>query len=403
MRLGKICLIVATLMIIGGGYFYPKMIALKSVAQLFDSRYIVENFSSAKTLWPSTGLTASPTPRPYPERLSNALPEDFNHAGKTYRTGQFLDDSWTTGLLVIQDDALIFENYYLGNSVSTQHISWSVAKSFISALIGIAVDEGQITSIEEPVDLYAPELIGSGYQSVRIKDVLQMSSGIGFDEDYADFNSDINRWGRDFALGNSQDAFAASLSRSVTPGTLNHYVSIDTHVLGMVLARATGRTITDYMQTKLYQPMGMEQDGYWIIDGHDVEMALGGLNLTLRDFAKLGSLYLNNGRSGGRQIVPTAWVDASLTPDAPHLMPGDNFGYGYQWWIPAGQQGEFMAQGVYNQYIYVNRATRTVIVKFSANPRYNDPDHAPASDRAHLALFRAIAANNNPTFKPVDR
>jgi len=171
MRLGKICLIVASLMIIGGGYFYPKMIALKSVAQLFDSRYIVENFRSAKTLWPSTGLTASPTPRPYPERLSNALPEDFNHAGKTYSTGQFLDDSWTTGLLVIQDDALIYENYYLGNSVSTQHISWSVAKSFISERNGIDVDEGQITSIEDPVDLYAHAVIERGAQVVLVNTV----------------------------------------------------------------------------------------------------------------------------------------------------------------------------------------------------------------------------------------
>jgi hypothetical protein len=264
MRLGKICLLVATLMIIGGGYFYPKMIALKSVAQLFDSRYIVENFRSAKTLWPSTGLTASPAPRPYPERLSNALPEHFNHAGKTYRTGQFLDDSWTTGLLVIQDDALIYENYYLGNSVSTQHISWSVAKSFISALIGIAVDEGQIASIEEPVDLYAPELIGSGYQGVRIKDVLQMSPGIGFDEDYADFNSDIYRWGRDFALGKSQDAFAASLSRSVTPGTLNHYVSIDTPRPGHG-ARPSDRA----HHHRIYGDQALPTDGHgagWLLD-----------------------------------------------------------------------------------------------------------------------------------------
>ena len=121
-----------------------------------------------------------------------------------------------------------------------RNISWSMAKSFISALIGIAVDKGQIDSIEQTVDVYAPMLKGSGYEGVRIKDVLQMSSGVAFNEDYGDFYSDINRWGRDFAIGNSQDDFAASLKRGVNPGTKNHYVSIDTHVLSMVLSRSTG-------------------------------------------------------------------------------------------------------------------------------------------------------------------
>jgi CubicO group peptidase (beta-lactamase class C family) len=267
-----------------------------------------------------------------------------------------------------------------------------MAKSFISALMGIAVSEGYIKSIEDPVEAYAPELIGSGYEGVSIKDVLQMSTGVGFNEDYGDLYSDINRWGRDFSLGNSQDAFAGTLEREVEPGTLNHYVSINTHVLGMIVTRATGRTITDYMQEKLYEPLGMEYPGYWVIDGKGMEMALGGLNLTLRDFAKLSSLYLHNGDWNGEQVVPSSWVKDSITPDAPHLLPSESFGYGYQWWITDGDSREFMAMGVYGQYMYINPETNTVIVKLSANPFYNDISYAPSSDFVHLEMFRAIAA-----------
>ena len=372
-------------------WFYPKMQALYLTIHLFDEDRIVENFRSATAIWPTMRLEKSNQPYRYTIDLSGSLPSNFSYDDQYYATQAFLKDSWTTGFLVIQDDVIVSEDYFLGNTQTTQNISWSMAKSFISALIGIAVDKGQITSIEQAVDLYAPQLVGSGYEGVRIKDALQMSSGIAFNEDYGDFYSDINRWGRDFALGNSQDAFATDLNRGVKPGTKNHYVSIDTHVLSMVLNRATGQRITEYMQENLYDAAGMEHEGYWIVDGANAEMALGGLNLTLRDFAKIGSMYLHDGALNGQQIVPKAWVADSITPDGPHVQPGPDFGYGYQWWIPPGNEGEFMAMGVYNQYVYVNRETNTVIAKLSANPYYNDTTYTPSSDWVHLALFRSIA------------
>ena len=358
---------------------------------LFNESLIVENFRSFKEIWPTRRLTPPKTYFTYPEDNLLDLPSSFNFKDKILQTEAFLTDSWTTGLLVVQDDRIQLEQYFLGNNANTQNISWSVAKSFISALIGIAVRDGHIDSIERPVEAYAPELIGSGYEGVSIKNVLQMSTGVGFNEDYGDFFSDINRWGRDFSLGKSQDAFASTLKNEIEPGTKNHYVSINTHVLGMILTRATGRSITEYMQEKLYNPLGMEHEGYWIIDGYGMEMVLGGLNLTLRDYAKLGSLYINNGNFNNQQIVPSSWVLASQTMDSPHLLPDGGFGYGYQWWMIEGDQGEYMAMGVYGQYIYINPANHTVIVKNSANPRYNDSNYMPSSDFAHLAMFRAIS------------
>jgi len=242
----------------------------------------------------------------------------------------------------------------------------------------------------KPVEAYVPELKGTAYGDVRIKDVLQMSTGVKFNEDYGDFNSDINRWGRGFAMGGSQDEFAATLERELEPGTVNHYVSINTHVLGMILTKATGRSVNDYMQEKLWEPLGMEYDACWLIDGEGMEMVLGGLNTTLRDYAKIGSLFMHEGKWKGKQLIPEPWVRASLTPDAPHLMPGEEFGYGYQWWIPKSDEGEFMAVGIYNQNIYINPTTKTVIVKLSANPRYNEADYVPSNDNAALELYREI-------------
>ena len=375
----------------GGFFALPTVQSLYRVVHLFDADRIVENFRSADQLGATRIMTASSEQRPYPSGAAIELPDGFIFDKQMLSTEQFLADSWTTGLLVIQDDRIVYERYSLGHSESTRTISWSMAKSFISAMIGIALDEGSIASIEQPVDFYVPELQGSGYETVRIKDVLQMSSGIAFNEDYGDFNSDINRWGRGFALGSPQDKFAASLTRGREPGTLNHYVSIDTHVLSMVLSRATGKSITGYMQEKLYQPLGMEYDGYWLVDGAGKEMALGGLNLTMRDFAKLGSLYLNHGELDGKQIVPANWIAASTVADAPHLQPAEgDFGYGYQWWLPLSDDGEYMAMGVYGQYIYINPSKSMVVVKLSANPRYNDISYVPSSDFSHLAFFRSI-------------
>ena len=332
-------------------------------------------------------------PFTFPVGKEIEVPESFISGGISYNTQAYLDSSGTTGLVVIQNDTLVYEKYFRGFEAGKSHISWSVAKSFVSALMGIAVDEGYIKSVNQRVEEYCPELAGSGYEGVEIKDVLQMADGVGFDEDYGDFKSDINRWGRGFAVGASQDKFAASLVREVEPGTLHHYVSINTHVLGMIIKAATGLPLSQYMEEKIWKPLGMQDKAYWLIDNKGMEVALGGMNISTRDFARLGQLYLQNGMWLGSQLISEDWIRASVTPDAPHLQPGtaEPFGYGYQWWVPEGREGEYMAMGVYDQFIYVNTATRTVIMKNSANFKYNEPGNTSDNPRVPLELFRAIA------------
>lgn len=226
-----------------------------------------------------------------------------------------------------------------------------------------------------------------------------MSSGVYFNEDYNDPLSDVNQMGLTIATGGSLNEFALSLKQKWTPGTYNNYVSVDTHVLGMLLAKVTGKSISAYLQEKIWQPLGMEFDAHWLTDGENVEMAMGGLNVTLRDMARMGRLYLNGGKMDGTQIVPAQWVQASITPDAPHLMPGkDNpgsgnpNGYGYQWWTPITPHGDFFAAGIYYQYIYIDPTTGVVIAKTSADQKFTDPKE-PRKKDLQVAAFQAISAH----------
>ena len=372
---------------------------LQVVGSLFTGAEQIENFNSMHEMFPVNVLPPAEQVLEFESGVAVQLPTSFMYLGAEVQTSEFITRTDSGALLVLKDGKVTFEQYWQTGGRDQTWLSMSVAKSFISALVGIAVDQGLIGDITEPVTDYVPELAGSAYDNVRIKDILQMSSGASWNEDYGDPESDINRFGRVFALGGSMNEFAATLVPDLPPGTYNRYNSTDTQVLGMLLTKVTGRSVNDYMIEMLWHPMGAENVGYWLTDAEGMEMAFGGLNITARDYAKLGEMYRMGGALNGLQIVPADWVQASITPDAPHLMPGDNpqsdwpIGYGQQWWIPEGDVGEFMAIGVYNQFIYVAPESNTVIVKLSANSAYGTPDDPDASSEFEsLELFRAIAA-----------
>lgn len=355
------------------------------------------NFSRAACLFPASSMTPSSEPYELPVGDPISLPQSFVYGERRIEVESFLAQTDTGALLVLSDGKLRYERYDRTGGREVPWLSWSVAKSFVSALVGIAVAEGHIESIEEPVGKYVPALARSAYAAVRIEDVLQMSSGVAWDETYANPFSDVNRFGTVLFLGGSLNAFVAKLERDAAPGTKNRYSSADTHVLGMLIAAATGRSLSDYMQDKLWHPLGMEASGRWLLDDEGVEMAFGGLNATARDYAKLGELYRLRGQLRGRQIVPAAWVDASTRPDAPHLTAAAKanepfpVGYGYQWWIPAGDEGEYLAIGIYNQFIYVNPTHGVVIVKLSAFSDYAlGLDEDAYRELQTIELFRAI-------------
>ena len=373
---------------------WGSLVNLHKVITLFDEDKIVHNFVNMNEALPTITVSSNREPY-YFNTAEQALPASFEFNGETISTDEYLQRSATTALVVLKDEDITHESYYLGTKAEDKRISWSVAKSFLSAIFGIAVEQGKIKSLNDPVTDYAPSLQGSGYEGITIKNVLQMSSGIRFNEDYNDFFSDINRMGRLLALGGSFDQFAASLTNEREQGTYLHYVSIDTHVLGMVLRGATGESIVDYFQKHLWNKIQPEADTFYLTDELGEPMVLGGLNMRSVDYLKFGKLYRDNGKWNDEQVIPESWVHASVTPDAPHLMPGKrdssdlDLGYGYQWWLPVDADEEFMALGIYDQFIYVNKKANVVIVKNSANINFMDNNFESGHESAEF--FRAVA------------
>lgn len=368
------------------------------VASLFTGVEQYQFFNRLVDIFPHHVMRASAEPYTLPRGAPVDLPATYRYADEDRDTQAFLAETDTAALLVLADGAVVYENYWLTGGPEVRWMSMSVGKSFVSALVGIAVADGHIGSIEDPVTDYVPDLAGSAYDGVRIKDILQMSSGARWNEDYSDPDSDIMRFAEVFGNGGSFNEFTATLERAREPGTFNYYNSMDTQALGMLLVAATGESLAAYAERNLWEPLGMERDAYWITDDDGMEMAAGGLQVTARDYAKFGQLYLEGGKWRGSQVVPAEWVHDSVTPDAPHVMPGLHpeypVGYGYQWWIPQGDEGEFMAIGVYNQFIYVNPARRVVIVKLSANSGYGlTDDDTSWRELESIELFRTIAAS----------
>ena len=375
-------------------FIFPKALRVHKVKTLYDKDKIVYNFLNMDKIFPTREIKASKNPKPL-KRNIKTLPETFFFEGEEKNLQEYLDYFWSDGMIVLHKNEMVFENYWLGNNENKRHISWSVAKSFISALVGIAYEEGLIDSLDDPVTKYLDDFKETGYDGVTIKDILQMSSGVLFNEDYADYDSDINRFGRAVATGTSMRDFSKTLTREREPGTYMHYVSINTQVLGFLLQEVTNKSISQYLYNKIWNPLGMEDSAYFILDDVKDEFALGGLNATLRDYAKFGLLYLQNGRWNDNQIISKQWIEDSHSTDGIHLVPGERetssnpWGYGYQWWVPGFPDTDYTASGVYNQYIYIDPLSEIVIAKTSSNFKYTS--ELQMSKDMHMAMFRAIA------------
>ena len=397
MRMNWIIFISVFILIILAVIFGPNAWRLYKVANLFDKNTISYNFINMKEFFPtSTPIKASENPHIFKKRDDFYMPELYEFGGEKKPIQEAIDYFNTDGLMILKDGEVLYENYWNKNKENSRHIIWSVSKSFLSALVGIALDEGLIDDINDPIIKYLKDFEGTGYEGVSIKNLLQMSSGIAFNEDYGDPDSDINRYARVTATGTSQREFAKTLKNSREPGTYNHYISLDSQMLGMLVAEVTNVTVKEYLYEKIWSQIGMQDDAFYLTDKQEVEMSLGGLNVTLRDMAKFGQLYLNKGNWNGKQVVPAEWVSNSTVPLGKHVQPnaGDQFtsdawGYGYQWWIPGPGVSDYTAHGIYNQFIYVNPESGVVIAKTSSN--FNFIEERQYTKDAHIAIFRAIA------------
>jgi len=298
----------------------------------------------------------------------------YTFEGDEHTLEDFLTRTKTNGFVVLDGQKIVDERYVEANR-NTRFQSWSMAKSFTSAAIGIALQEGHIRSIDDQVTRYLPELRGSGYDGVSIRNLLRMSSGIAWDE-----RSDIPKVQMAVKRGQSVEKLAARQVRGWKPGSRFEYTSMNSFVLADIVSRATGTPYHRYVEKKIWQPAGMESTARIEKDSTGDSLGYCCYHATDRDFARFGLLYLRDGKAAGRQVVPSAWVKKSTTPSASF-----NAGYGLHWWLGDGDEGDFMAAGFGGQYVYVSPKHGVVVVKSTVSTSAHD-------QREALVAFRAVAA-----------
>jgi CubicO group peptidase (beta-lactamase class C family) len=312
-----------------------------------------------------------------PSPLARAAAEPavrYEYQGQTVTLDDYLARNPATGLLVARGDTILIERYQYARHDRHRFTSWSMAKTVTAMLIGIAIAEGRIGSVDDPAAAYVPALADTEYGRTSLRHLLQMSSGVRFIEDYSGRDDTARLAAETFRqLGSGGvEAVTPFNVRAAPPGTKFYYASAETQVLGLVLRNAVGRPVADYLREKIWEPMGAEADATWLIDRAGQEATYCCLNAVLRDYARLGLLLAHDGNWRGRQIIPAAWIKEATIVRPGQPQPGTGR-YGYQVWILTGEQRMFALRGIRGQAIYVDPANRLVMVHTAVRKQARDP------------------------------
>jgi len=333
------------------------------------------HFPAMETLFPGTVAAASPTPRPLPAGAPLTLAE----------ADAYMAANNVAGLIVLQDGRVRLERYARGHGPDRRYTSFSVAKSLTSTLVGAAVRDGAIASLDDPVTRYIPELAGSAYDGVSVRQVLTMTSGVRWNEDYTDPQSDVARmYAQPVPAGMDPTiAYLRTLEREAPPGSKWLYKTGETNLIGVLVTRATGKRLTDYAAEKIWRPYGMERELFWMVDESGQNVGGCCLSASLRDYARIGQFVLE----GGGDAVPADWFADAARAWSP--VPGSGGrGYGYQWWVNA--DGSFQAQGIFGQLVHVDPARRLVVAMSGAWPKATGTELSLARTRFLEAVKRAV-------------
>ncbi|HYO84713.1 MAG TPA: serine hydrolase [Bryobacteraceae bacterium] len=310
-------------------------------------------------------------------------------------TAGFMEQNHVAGLVILKDGKIVLERYGLGFDERSRWTSFSVAKSISATLVGAAIAEGHIRSVDDAVVRYLPTLKGSAYDGVTLRHILNMTSGVRWNEDYDDPDSDVNRCHKatDTSLGSPLVTYLAKLPREAEPGSKWVYKTAETDLVGEVVMAATGKTLSAYLSEKIWAPLGMEQDAYWMLRGSN---ELGGccLSIALRDYARFGLFIMNGGRIGSRQVLPQKWMEQATSATTASRLDGPGGvgfrGYGFQWWVGVDGPATYSARGIFGQSIHFNPAERLVIVTLSAWATPLDRRHREAEGLFQKAVTKAV-------------
>lgn len=353
---------------------------------------MVGSYSHYDRIWPFHRVAKAADPTPL-RRAAQEIALTYQFRGATHSLDDYLAHNPVTGLLIAHDDTILFEHYQYARTDHDRLLSQSMAKTIVALLIGIAIDEGRIHSVDDLAQTYVPELIGTAFGQTSLRALLHMASGVAFREDYVDPSADNVRLSHilfGWTRYDPAQAVAVFNTREAPPDTHFNYGGVQTEVLGLVLTHAVGMAPAAYLQSRIWQPMGAEADALWTVDHTGQEVAYCCFNAVLRDWARLGLLLARDGALNGHQIVPRQWLlDATTEPPGSPFSPGRAtrfMGYGYQVWLFPGPRREFAFLGIHGQAIYVDPAAHLVMVQTAVRVS------ATGGRAEETALWRALVA-----------
>ncbi|GAC33103.1 serine hydrolase domain-containing protein [Paraglaciecola polaris] len=349
-----------------------------------DERAI--GFKNIGRMWPTRVVSKAKNAQPMVLKDIGLGDITYEVEGKEYTIGDFIELKSAIGLVVLKNGELVYENYTDGNDKNTRWISFSVTKSISSLLIGAAIKEGYIASVDDQVVDYLPQLKGSAYDGASIKNVLHMNSGVQWNEDYNDPNSDVSKAGA--ANGIRLINYVKALPRAHKPGTVFNYNTAESNLIGELLRSAIGNNAATYLQDKIWQPYAMESDALWVLDRpNGVETGGCCLLASLRDFAKIGQFAYEQLTPSQNSPLAKNWLKDSVTPSKTYPN------YGYQWWLES-DSNRFRASGIFGQAIAVYPELGLVIAKHGNSPQANGPSeyktHEKALDAAIVARLQEM-------------
>ncbi len=335
-------------------------------------------FRNMEKIGPTRLIPASDTPHLLPKNEIDLGGVEFSIDAAVTTVNEYVESQKVVGLIVVKDGAIVYERYELGNTEESRWISYSVSKSVTSMLVGAAVKDGYIENIDEMITDYVPRLKNSSYDQSSIRNVLQMASGVTWDEDYADPESDVNTmsWATLDAYEYLRDK-----KRAAEPGEVFNYNTAESNLVGDVVRSAVGNNLSTYLAERIWKPFGMEHDAYWALtEAGGGEFGGCCINATLRDYARIGLFAMNGGvLADGTEVLPEGWMADSTSPSKGYER------YGYFWWLRGGQT--FAASGIFGQQIHIDPANNLVIALHSVRDDASNPEDW----RLQRAAFAALA------------
>ena len=338
---------------------YDEVLSPKTIL-FWNTEQKLHGFKNMEDIFPTRLIKKSKNPYhlTYEPRSLDGL--TYKYKGKNYSLEDYIQAFKVAGLIVIRDGKILHESYNFGNNEESKWVSFSVTKSVTSMLLGAAMKDGFINSVNDPIVSYLPQLKNSHYDRVSIKQILHMSSGVDWNEDYNDPSSDVS-------IASAYNSlklynYLRTLGTSSEPGAKFNYNTAETNLIGGLVRSATSYNLSNYLEQKIWQPFGMEFDAYWVLD-YDHKEELGGccINATLRDYARIGIFAMNNGiLENGINVLPREWMQQSTSP-SPNLEY-----YGYQWWLDGSNYNSFYADGIFGQFIWIDPDSKTVVAMHSA-------------------------------------